>query len=73
MTYKYYHEVLRGTSPKNAPTYRKEVSSEKESKYRCKICGYVYDDSKEDVKFENLPDDWKCPLCGAPKSMFEKI
>lgn len=73
MTYKYYHEVLRGTSPKNAPTYRKEASSENENKYRCKICGYIYDDSKEDIKFEDLPDDWKCPLCGAPKSMFEKI
>ena len=73
MTYKYYHEVLRGTSPKNAPTYRKEASNKNENKYRCKICGYIYDDSKEDIKFEDLPDDWKCPLCGAPKSMFEKI
>ncbi|MGM9878968.1 MAG: flavin reductase [Bacilli bacterium] len=73
MTYKYYHEVLRGTSPKNAPTYRKEINETKENKYRCKICGYIYDDSKEDIKFEDLPADWKCPLCGAPKSMFEKI
>lgn len=42
-------------------------------KYRCKICGYVYDDAKEAKKFEDLPDDWKCPWCGAPKSMFEEI
>ena len=37
-------------------------------KYICQICGYVYDDAKEKVPFEELPDDWKCPLCGAAKS-----
>ena len=42
-------------------------------KYRCLICGYVYDDSVESVKFEELPEDWKCPMCGAPKNMFEEI
>ncbi len=42
-------------------------------KYRCKICGYIYDDAKEKVKFEDLPNDWKCPLCGAPKNLFEEI
>ena len=33
-------------------------------KYVCQICGYVYDDAKEKVPFAELPDDWKCPLCG---------
>ena len=42
-------------------------------KYRCTICGYIYDDSKEKVKLVDLPDDWKCPACGAPKSLFEEI
>ena len=42
-------------------------------KYRCKICGYIYDETKEKVKFNDLPDDWTCPLCGAPKSMFEEV
>ena len=42
-------------------------------KYRCTICGYIYDEAKEKVKFEDLPDDWKCPLCGAPKNLFEEI
>ena len=42
-------------------------------KYRCKICGYIYDDAKETVKFEDLPEDWTCPWCGAPKSMFELV
>ncbi len=43
------------------------------AKWRCKVCGYVYDEEEENKKFEDLPDDWKCPLCGAPKSSFEKI
>ena len=42
-------------------------------KYVCKICGYVYDEANEKVKFDDLPDDWKCPLCGAPKSMFQLL
>lgn len=40
-------------------------------KYVCQICGYVYDDAKEKVPFAELPDDWKCPLCGAAKSNFK--
>ena len=43
------------------------------AKYRCTICGYIYDDDKEQIKFEDLPDSWTCPLCGVPKSLFEKI
>lgn len=42
-------------------------------KYECTICGYIYDDSKESVKFEDLSDDWTCPICGAPKSAFKEI
>ena len=40
-------------------------------RYICQICGYVYDDEKEIVPFEQLPEDWKCPLCGAVKSDFK--
>ncbi len=42
-------------------------------KYKCSICGYVYDEVHEGVPFADLPDDWKCPLCGAPKDAFELI
>lgn len=75
MTYKYYQENFKGTSPKNAPTYveKQDNSINEGNKYRCKICGYIYDDSKEKIKFEDLPETWKCPLCGASKEMFEKI
>ena len=42
-------------------------------KYRCKICGHIYDEEKEGVKFADLPADWKCPTCGAPKSAFVPV
>lgn len=42
------------------------------SKYVCQICGYVYDEATEKAKFDDLPDDWTCPLCGAPKNIFKK-
>ena len=40
------------------------------NKWVCGICGYVYDEAKEGVPFESLPDGWVCPLCGAEKSEF---
>ena len=43
------------------------------NKYRCVICGHIYDDEVEKIKFEDLPDDWKCPVCGVSKDKFEKI
>lgn len=43
------------------------------AKYRCKICGDIYDEEIEKVKFSDLPDDWKCPKCFAPKSLFELV
>ena len=42
-------------------------------KYICNVGGYIYDDEKEEVKFEDLPEDWTCPLCGVPKSEFTKM
>ena len=46
----------------------------------CTICGYVYDPEQGDpdngvdpgTPFENVPDDWVCPICGAGKDAFEK-
>jgi pyruvate oxidase len=42
-------------------------------KWRCSVCGYVYDEAKEGVPFDDLPPDWTCPQCGAPKSAFVQI
>lgn len=72
MTYRYYHEVLKGKAPKKAPTYIEEDSSNS-VKYRCIICGHIYDEENEGIKFEDLPDDWKCPICGVSKDKFERI
>ena len=42
-------------------------------KFICKICGYIYDEEVEGTKFEELPENWVCPLYGAGKDMFEKV
>ena len=83
MTYAYYHQVKRGTTPKTAPSYvaEKEEAVPKMAKYRCTVCEYVYDPElgdpdggiKPGTPFEEIPDDWVCPVCGAAKSEFEKI
>ena len=51
--------------------------------WRCQVvnCGYVYDPDKGDrrgkipkgTKFEDLPDDWHCPVCGAAKKSFKRL
>ena len=41
-------------------------------KYICTVCGWVYDEDKQEIKFENLPDSFKCPLCNVSKEKFEK-
>ena len=41
--------------------------------WRCAACKWLYRDQKEKVKFEDLPDDWKCPVCKAGKDVFERI
>ena len=40
------------------------------ARYRCTVCGEIYDEEDEGVRFEDLPDDWVCPLCHSPKSAF---
>ena len=42
-------------------------------RYKCTVCGYIYDEAKEETKFVELPEDWTCPLCGATKDMFELV
>lgn len=79
ISYSYYRLIKNGVAPKNAPTYIEESESEnsKESagsgKYRCAVCGYIYDEEREGVKFSDLPEDWKCPACGTGKENFIKI
>ncbi|MBD3171145.1 rubredoxin [Candidatus Bathyarchaeota archaeon] len=49
--------------------------------YECGVCGYIYDPDVGDpdagiepgTSFDDLPDDWECPICGAPKEEFNPI
>ncbi len=76
MTYAYYHQVKKGKTAKNAPTYLGDAEAivseptEDDKKYVCRICGYVFEGT--DQEFATLPEDWVCPLCKAPKSQFVK-
>lgn len=76
MTYRYYHEVLKGTAPKNAPTYiaesAKEDSPKATERWKCSVCGYVHDNAAEGIRFEDLANSWTCPVCGVGKELFEK-
>ena len=59
--------------------YIKEIKTM--TKWECAVCGYIYDPEKGDgingidpgTPFEDLPDDWVCPACGAGKDSFEKV
>ena len=73
MTYAYYHSVIKGNAPKNAPTYRAEQDATPEPgkqnvrRFKCDVCGYV-------VESENdLPADFVCPVCGVDRSHFHEI
>jgi len=43
------------------------------AKWECGAYKYIYDEEKEGTKFEDLPDDYVCPVCGVDKSFFTKI
>ena len=62
MTYAYYHQKLKGSAPRNAPTYQPKET------WVCSVCGYVYDGNN----FALEPDDYVCPVCKAKKEMFKK-
>lgn len=71
MTYSYYHKVVKGKSPKNAPTYlpeetQEEKGHEKKTKYICQVCGYVYEG-------ETMPPDFICPICKQGADKFKKV
>ena len=75
MTYDYYHRVVKGKAPKNAPTYVAEEESKgdkaesagNKKRYKCDICGYIAEVEGE------LPADYRCPLCRAPKEKFTAL
>lgn len=88
MTYAYYRDIKHGRTPKTAATYIKTKSTAKlkegvtnMKKYKCLLCGYVYDPAVGDpdngvgagIAFEDLPVGWVCPDCGAGIDEFEPV
>lgn len=88
MTYDYYRDIKQGKTPKTAATYievkpktEKKQGVKEMKKHKCLICGYIYDPAvgdpdngvKAGTAFEDLPDDWVCPDCGAGKDEFEPL
>lgn len=87
LTYTYYRDVIKGLSPKNAPTYHApqvETKTTEEGlmkKWRCELCGHIYDPKIGDpehgippgIDLDDLPDDWHCPVCGVDKSSFVPV
>jgi flavin reductase (DIM6/NTAB) family NADH-FMN oxidoreductase RutF/rubredoxin len=86
MTYAYYRDVKHGRTPKSAATYievkpKPSDGVKRMKKYKCIMCGYIYDPAvgdpdngvKPGTSFESLPADWVCPDCGAGKDEFELI
>ena len=88
MTYNYYRDIKHGRTPKTAATYIKvkpkaklKEGGKNMKKYKCLVCGYMYDPAVGDpdngveagTAFEDLPNDWVCPECGAGKDEFEPL
>lgn len=88
MTYNYYRDIKHGRTPKTAATYvevkpkaKLKEGGKNMKKYKCLLCGYIYDPAAGDpdngvaagTAFENLPNDWVCPECGAGKDEFEPL
>lgn len=75
MTYEYYHRVIKGNAPKNAPTYRgdgddesakpKACNTNGKKRWVCDVCGYVYEG-------DELPADFVCPVCKATREHFKE-
>ena len=63
LTYANYHNKKNGTTPKNASSYQADTSKHG---WRCTVCGFI-------LEADELPEDFICPVCKQPSSVFEKI
>lgn len=77
MTYAYYHQVKGGKTPPKASSYEapeeaagendaSQEGAERKVAWRCTICGHI-------EYVDELPDDFRCPICGVGKELFERI
>lgn len=78
--YRYSISIGQNNLQKYKDAIQRSLRSVAMDKYECTVCGYVYDPEKGDpdggiapgTKWEDIPDDWVCPLCGAGKDSFQK-
>lgn len=49
------------------------MASQSFSVYQCSVCGYAYDEAREGKRWNDLPQDWTCPVCGSAKSQFRLV
>ena len=71
LTYRHYEEHMGGSAAVHAPLYLpRDPRSEHTGgeSFVCSVCGYVYSDPN--FSFEELPEDWTCPICKMPKKAF---
>ena len=76
LSYSDFRILKSGKKLPSMEVHKKEeetVKNEGGDKYICTVCGYIHDPAKEGIEFKDLPDDYTCPLCGAPKSDFELL
>ncbi|KNZ69687.1 flavin reductase domain-containing FMN-binding protein [Thermincola ferriacetica] len=88
MTYANYHEIKSGKKPQDfggkveaAGSNAAQGRATGNDKYRCMVCGYIYDPASGDpdsgikpgTSFADISDDWVCPVCGVGKDQFEKV
>jgi flavin reductase (DIM6/NTAB) family NADH-FMN oxidoreductase RutF/rubredoxin len=83
MTYQHYQDVKNGKVPKTSPVYTSNINQTVKDmpKYQCSVCGYIYDPNVGDpdsgilagTLFEDIGDDWTCPICGVTKENFEQM
>ncbi len=73
MTYAFYHKVKKGLTPPKASSYQAAAPEAPAAapasgakQWRCSVCGYIYEG-------DTLPDDYKCPVCGQPASVFVPV
>ena len=81
--YEMKHNTDVGHLTKPSIGNKEKTMANPEEMYQCQTvnCGYIYNPDKGDRKgkipkgtqFADLPDDWKCPICGAGKKMFKPL
>jgi rubredoxin len=69
----YYPPRIEEWLEKGWEIVKKEGAREDFGVWRCSACKWLYKDMEQKIKFEDLPDDWKCPICKAGKNVFEQV